>query len=167
ITFPKTVGQLPFYYNQKPSTLHRYVGDSDRALFSFGYGLSYTTFSYSNLKASPSTSSDGRVAITVDVKNTGDVDGEEVAQLYIRDLVSSVTTPVKTLKGFQRVRIGKGETRTVTFLLTGEELSIWNRQMKRVVEPGEFEVMVGGDSDELIRTRFNVSSEIPVRVFIS
>jgi len=166
LTFPKSVGQLPFYYNQKPSTLHRYVGDSDRALFSFGYGLSYSTFAYSNLKATPSASPDGRVEVSVDVRNAGDVDGEEVVQLYIRDLVSSVTTPTKTLKGFQRVRISKGETRTVKFLLTGEELSIWNRQMKRVVEAGEFEIMVGGNSEELVRTRFNVSSEIPVRVFI-
>jgi beta-glucosidase len=163
ITFPKSVGQLPFYYNQKPSTLHRYVGESDNPLYPFGYGLSYTSFAYSNLRVSPETSANGRVEVSVDVKNIGDRDGEEVAQLYVRDVVSSVTTPRKTLKGFQRVMIKKGETRRVSFELTAEDLSIWNRQMKRVVEPGEFEVMVGGNSEELIKSKFRVTSEIEVR----
>jgi beta-glucosidase len=163
ITFPESVGQLPFYYSQKPSTLHRYVGGSDRPLYPFGYGLSYTKFDYSNLRVSPQSTPDGRVEVSVDIKNAGDYDGEEVAQLYIRQQYGSVTTPVKALKGFQRVMVKKGETRRVTFELTPEELSIWNRQMKRVVEPGEFVVMVGGNSEDLIKAKFTVTSEIEVQ----
>jgi beta-glucosidase len=159
ITFPKSVGQLPFYYSQKPSTIHRYVGESDRPLYPFGYGLSYTSFVYANLRVSPETSADGRVEVSVDVTNTGNYDGEEVAQLYIRQLYSSVTTPLKALKGFQRLGLKKGETRKVTFELTQNELSIWNRQMKRVVEPGEFQVMVGGNSEDLIKAKFTVTSK--------
>lgn len=158
ITLPKSIGQLPFYYSQKPSTIHRYIGESDRPLYPFGYGLSYTRFEYSNLTVSPETSSDARFAVSVDVKNTGNHDGEEVAQLYIRDVHSSVTTPLKALKGFHRVFLKKGETRRVAFDLTAEELSLWNREMKRVVEPGEFEVMAGGNSEDLIRAKFAVTS---------
>jgi beta-glucosidase len=160
ITFPKSVGQLPFYYNQKPSTIHRYIGESDKPLYPFGYGLSYSRFAYSNLRVSPEKSADARVAVSVDLKNTGDRDGEEVVQLYVRDIASSVTTPVKTLKGFQRVMLAKGETLRVTFELTADDLSIWNREMKRVVEPGEFEVMVGGNSEDLIKARFTVTSSV-------
>ncbi|MEW6207791.1 MAG: glycoside hydrolase family 3 N-terminal domain-containing protein [Acidobacteriota bacterium] len=160
ITFPKSAGQLPFYYNQKPSTLHRYIGESDRPLYPFGYGLSYTSFTYSNLRVSPEASEDARFEVSVDVKNTGERDGEEVAQLYIRDTHSSVTTPVKTLKGFQRIFLKRGETKRVTFTLTADELSIWNREMKRVVEAGEFQAMVGGNSEDLIRTKFAVTKEV-------
>jgi beta-glucosidase len=158
ITFPKSVGQLPFYYNQKPSTIHRYVGESDRPLYPFGYGLSYTSFAYGNLRVSPETSSQARVEVSVDVRNIGNYDGEEVAQLYVRDVYSSVTTPGKSLKGFHRVFLKRGETRKVTFDLTPDELSIWNREMRRVVERGEFEVMVGGNSTDLIRTKFVITS---------
>jgi beta-glucosidase len=96
----------------------------------------------------------------VDVKNVGNYDGEEVAQLYIRDVSSSVTTPARALKGFQRVFLKKGETRGVIFDLTPDELSIWNREMRRVVEQGEFEAMVGGNSEDLIRTKFVVGRAI-------
>jgi beta-glucosidase len=164
ITFPRSVGQLPFYYGQKPSTIHRYISESDRPLYAFGYGLSYASFEYSNLRVSPERSDDGRVEVSVDVKNVGDYDGEEVAQLYVRDLVSSVTSPVKALKGFQRFLLKKSETRRLVFKLTPDELSIWNRQMKRVVEPGDFEVMVGGNSEDLIKARFTVTAEIDARV---
>ncbi|MGH9764245.1 MAG: glycoside hydrolase family 3 C-terminal domain-containing protein, partial [Blastocatellia bacterium] len=157
ITFPKSVGQLPFYYSQKPSTLHRYVGESDRPLYPFGYGLSYSTFAYSNLRVSPESNADGRVEVSVDVTNTGERPGEEVVQLYVRDLYSSVTTPVKALKGFQRIMLNKGETRRVAFLLTAADLSLWNREMKRVVEPGEFEAMAGGNSEDLLKTKFTVT----------
>jgi beta-glucosidase len=163
VTFPESVGQLPFYYSQKPSTIHRYVAEGDRPLYPFGYGLSYTKFEYSNLRVSPEITPEARVEVSVDIKNTGDYDGEEVAQLYIRQLDSSVTTPVKALKGFQRVAVKKGETRRVTFELTPEELAIWNRRMKRVVEAGEFAVMVGGNSEDLIKARFTVTSEIEVQ----
>lgn len=157
ITFPKSVGQLPMYYNQKPSAIHRYVSESENPLYPFGYGLSYTNFSYDNLRLSAERiRKDGKVTVNVDVTNTGSKDGEEVVQLYINDVYSSVTTPFKTLKGFERVYIGKGETKKVSFTLTSEELSIWNRDMKKVVEPGEFEVMVGGNSQDLVHSKFEV-----------
>lgn len=157
ITFPKSVGQLPIYYNQKPSAIHRYVSESENPLYTFGYGLSYTTFEYSNLALNTKEiKPDGTVKVSVDVKNTGNYDGDEVVQLYINDVYSSVTTPLKTLKGFKRVFIKKGETKHVEFLLTPDELAIWNSDMKHVVEPGEFEVMVGGNLSDVLKTPFTV-----------
>ena len=159
ITVPKSVGQLPIYYNQKPSAIHRYVEESEDPLYHFGYGLSYTTFNYDNLKLSAETiGKDESVEVSVNVSNTGDYDGEEVVQLYINDVYSSVTTPRKALKGFKRVFIKKGETKEVIFELTPEELAIWNRDMKRVVEPGKFQVMVGGNSMDTIKTSFEVTN---------
>lgn len=146
ITVPKSVGQLPIYYNQKPSAIHRYVAESEHPLYRFGFGLSYTKFEYSNLKiSSPAIKANGELKVSVEVKNTGNLDGDEVVQLYLHDIYSSVTTPEKTLKGFKRINIKKGETATVEFTLTRDELSIWNREMKKVVEPGDFEVLVGGN----------------------
>ncbi|NVN19077.1 glycoside hydrolase family 3 [Muricauda sp. HICW] len=157
VTFPKSVGQLPIYYNQKPSAIHRYVSESENPLYTFGHGLSYTTFEYSDIKvATPEIQKDENAIVTVSVKNNGDHDGEEVVQLYINDVYSSVTTPEKTLKGFKRIFIKKGETKEITFILTPEELSLWNKNMENVVEPGEFEVMIGGNSTDLIKTRFTV-----------
>jgi beta-glucosidase len=157
ITFPKSVGQLPIYYNQKPSAIHRYVTESENPLYTFGYGLSYTTFEYSNLSISAKEiNADETIKVSVDVKNTGDYDGDEVVQLYIHDMYSSVTTPLKTLKGFKRVFIKKSETKHIEFTLTPDELALWNREMKRVVEPGEFEVMVGGNSVDLLKVNFKV-----------
>ncbi len=157
ITVPRSVGQLPFYYNQKPSTIHRYVSEKDTPLYPFGFGLSYTKFAYSNLKITNFYKENGIVKVSVDVENVGNFDGEEVVQLYINDLYSSVTTPRKTLKGFKRIQIKKGETKTISFQLTSDELAIWNREMKRVVEPGEFEVMVGGNSVDWIKTKFIIN----------
>ncbi len=155
ITFPKSVGQLPIYYNQKPSAIHKYVSESETPLYPFGFGLSYTKFVYSNLKVSNYKNKIGEVVkVSVDVKNIGGFDGEEVVQLYINDIYSSVTTPKKSLKGFKRILIKKGETKTVTFEVTSDELAIWNRKMKRVVESGEFEVMIGGSSVDLVKTKF-------------
>jgi beta-glucosidase len=157
VTVPKSVGQLPIYYNQKPSAIHKYVSESEHPLYTFGYGLSYTKFEYSNLKiSSPAIKADGELKVSVDVKNTGNLDGDEVVQLYLHDKYSSVTTPAKTLKGFKRLPIKKGATATVEFTLTPDELSIWNREMKRVVEPGDFEVMVGGNSVDVLKTDFKV-----------
>lgn len=159
ITVPKSVGQLPIYYNQKPSAIHKYVAESEHPLYSFGFGLSYTKFEYSNLKISAAEiTPNGELKVSVDVKNTGDRDGDEVVQLYINDVYSSVTTPEKTLKGFKRLNIKKGEIKNVEFTLTPDELSIWNREMKSVVEPGDFEVMVGGNSTDLLKTKFKVSN---------
>jgi beta-glucosidase len=157
ITVPRSVGQLPIYYNQKPSAIHRYVSESQDPLYPFGYGLSYTEFQYSDLKVSPvSIGKDEKVTVNVTVANTGGSDGEEVVQLYINDVYSSVTTPLKTLKGFKRIGLKKGESTTVTFELGPEELAIWNRSMERVVEEGDFEVMVGGNATDVLRARFKV-----------
>jgi beta-glucosidase len=157
ITFPKSVGQIPIYYNQKPSGIHRYVSESEKPLYPFGHGLSYTQFDHSNLRLSADEiSMDDSVIVSLDVENIGSMDGEEVVQLYINDVYSSVTTPKKTLKGFQRIFVKKGEVKTVSITLTPEELSIWNREMKRVVEPGEFEVMIGGNSTDVLKTTFQV-----------
>ncbi len=159
ITVPKSVGQLPIYYNQKPSAIHRYVSESENPLYTFGYGLSYTKFEYSNLKISANEiKPNGEVKVSVDVKNIGNLDGDEVVQLYVNDVYSSVTTPEKTLKGFKRLNIKKGETRTVEFTLTKDELGLYNRQMQFVVEPGDFEVMVGGNSTDVLKTKFKVSN---------
>jgi beta-glucosidase len=157
ITVPKSVGQLPIYYNQKPSAIHKYVAESENPLFNFGFGLSYTKFEYSNLTlSSTEITKNGELKVSVDVKNVGNFDGDEVVQLYINDVYSSVTTPEKTLKGFKRVFIKKGENKRVEFTLTKDELSLWNREMKEVVEPGDFEVMVGGNSVDLIKNKFKV-----------
>jgi beta-glucosidase len=150
ITFPRSTGQIPYYYNHKPSSRHIYVDEDSTALYAFGHGLSYSTFAYSGLRISPlRMRANGIATITVTVKNTGNVEGTEVAQLYVRDVVSSVTTPVLSLKGFSRVDLKPGESRMVTFKLNAAELAVWNRQMKHVVEPGEFKIMVGSASDDI------------------
>jgi beta-glucosidase len=157
ITFPKTVGQLPIYYNQKPSAIHRYVSEDQDPLYPFGHGLSYTKFEYENLQLSPSQiTPDEEIRVSVEVRNIGDYDGEEVVQLYINDVYSSVTTPLKTLKGFERIKLKKGEKTTVVFTLTPEELTLWNAEMEELVESGEFEVMIGGNSRDLLRSKFTV-----------
>jgi beta-glucosidase len=151
VTFPKTVGQIPFNFPTKPNA--QWEGEKTRvngALYYFGHGLSYTTFSYSNLKISPSRQTPrGNVSVSFDVKNTGAREGDEVVQLYTRDLVSSVTTYEKNLRGFERVRLKPGETKTVTFTLTPADLSLWDRRMRFVVEPGEFKVMIGSSSEDI------------------
>ena len=150
MTFPRSEGQIPFYYNHKPSSGHRYVDEKDTPLFSFGHGLSYTHFDYSDLKVEPATIRIGASAdIRVTITNSGSVAGSEVAQLYVRDVVSSVTTPQMALKGFGRVTLGPGESHTVHFHLGPDQLALWNREMKRVVEPGEFKLMVGSSSADI------------------
>lgn len=151
VSFPRSVGQLPIYYNRKPTTKRGYLFSTTEPLFPFGHGLSYTTFKYSNLKiTSPKIKPNGNTTVTVEITNTGKVRGDEVAQLYLRDEVSSVTRPVKELKDFARVSIGPGETRTVTFNITAEKLQFYDREMRRVIEPGTFQVMVGGNSVNLL-----------------
>jgi len=157
ITVPRSVGQLPDYYYQKPSAKREYLGTTTQPLFPFGWGLSYTTFKYANVQATPGTiGTEGQAQVSVDVTNTGAVRGDEVVQLYIRDEVSSVTRPVKELRGFQRITLDPGETRTVHFTLGPAELSFLNRDMRRVVEPGTFRIMVGGNSVDLIETKLEV-----------
>ncbi|MCB0687191.1 MAG: glycoside hydrolase family 3 C-terminal domain-containing protein [Saprospiraceae bacterium] len=157
ITFPRSVGQLPIYYNQKPSAIHRYVTESQDPLYPFGYGLSYTKFSYDHLTFTRKTISPrDTLTVSVEVTNAGERDGEEVVQLYINDLYSSVTTPRKTLKGFERISLKKGEKKVVTFYLGPEELAIWDKNMQHRVEPGDFEVMVGGNAQDLLHGTFTV-----------
>ncbi|HEU4960977.1 MAG TPA: glycoside hydrolase family 3 N-terminal domain-containing protein [Sphingomonas sp.] len=158
VTFPKSVGQLPMFYNYKPSAHRGYVIGDNGPLFPFGYGLSYSTFTMSPPRLSAATiGTAGSVDVSVDVTNTSSRAGAAVVELYIHDVVSSVTQPVKELKGFRRVALAPGERKTVTMTLTPRELSLWNRDMKRVVEPGEFEVMTGPSSAELQTTTLTVT----------
>lgn len=157
VSFPRSAGQLPVYYNQKPTAKRGYLFSTVKPLFPFGYGLSYTTFKYSNLKITKSKiKSNEETTITVEVTNTGKVRGDEVAQMYIRDEISSATRPIKELKGFTRISIQPGETKTITFTITPENLQFYNREMKRVVEPGKFRIMVGGNSIDLTNAELEV-----------
>ncbi len=157
ITVPRSTGQLPDYYYQKPSAKREYLGSTVLPLFPFGWGLSYSIFKYANVRATPdSIGPQGRTTVSVDVTNSGAVRGDEVVQLYIRDDVSSVTRPVKELRGFRRITLNPGETKTVEFTVGPEELSFLNRDMHRVVEPGTFTIMVGGNSIDLTNTKLNV-----------
>jgi len=152
VTFPRSVGQLPVYYNYKPSCQGRYVDQDRTPLFPFGHGLSYTTFTYANLRITPLIAQIvDTITVQVEVTNTGLRAGDEVVQLYIHDVVSSVTTPVKSLKGFTRVHLQAGKTTTVTFQLTPEQLAIVDRTGQWTVEPGEFEIIVGGNSDGAVQ----------------
>jgi beta-glucosidase len=147
ISIPRSVGHIPCYYNYKPSARRGYLFDDVSPLYAFGYGLSYTQFEFSNLKLEKDTiKTKGSTRVSVDVTNTGKVAGDEVVQMYIRDCVSSVTRPVKELKGFQRITLKPGQTQTVSLDITPEHLAFYNIDMKYVVEPGEFEVMVGSSS---------------------
>ena len=157
VTIPRSVGQLPMFYDFKPSAHRGYLFDTTAPLYPFGYGLSYTTFDI----GAPQLSSDhigidGSVTVRVLVRNTGGRAGDETVQLYVHQLVGSVTRPVKELKAFERVSIAAGETRTVTFPLTPETFRMWNIDMQRVVEPGAFEVMVGPDSAHLKTTLLHI-----------
>lgn len=159
MSFPQSVGQLPIYYSRKPSAARASVDGTPDPLYPFGYGLSYTTFEYSDLAVSnsePTKKED--ITISLNVKNSGEVAGTEIVQLYIRDKVSSVTTPVLSLKGFSKIYLEPGEEQRVEMKLTPEHLSLINRKMKRVTEPGEFEIMVGSSSADIrLRTTINVT----------
>jgi beta-glucosidase len=147
VTFPRSVGQLPAYYNRKPTARRGYLFTSKEPLFPFGFGLSYTTFNYSKVKVSPAQiRPQDQTRVSVTVSNIGKRAGDEIVQLYIRDLVSSVTRPVMELKDFKRVSLAAGESKTVEFIITPDKLSFLNLNMKTVVEPGWFDVMVGTSS---------------------
>lgn len=157
VSFPRSAGQLPIYYNSKPSARRGYLFSTTEPLFPFGFGLSYTTFSYANLKiVKPKINSDEETTATFDVTNTGRVRGDEIAQMYIRDETSSVTRPVKELKDFARITLEPNETKQITFKITPPKLAFYNRQMQRVVEPGTFQIMVGGSSANLINQQLEV-----------
>ena len=160
ITFPKSVGQIPVFYNRKNTRFKSYLFVDSKPLFPFGFGLSYTTFKYNNLKISnPAINPDQETEVRVEVTNTGDVTGDEVVQMYIRDLISSVTRPVMELKGFKRITLEPGETKTVTLSITPEKLQFYDINMKRVVEPGEFEIMVGTSSVEYLTAKLLVKKQ--------
>src|SRR5262249_33634385 len=142
LTIARSLGQLPMYYNQKPTAHRGYLFDTTQPLFPFGFGLSYTTFEIGAPQLSAATIKAGEpVNVTVSVKNTGKVAGDEVVQLYLHDVVSSVTRPTKELKGFRRVTLAPGESKTVQFTLDRDAFALWNQEMKRVVEPGAFAIM--------------------------
>ena len=147
ISFPRSVGQLPLYYNRKPTARRGYLFANREPLFPFGFGLSYTTFAYSNLKVNPARiGAAGETKVSVTVTNTGKRAGDEIVQLYIRDLVSSVTRPIMELKDFKRISLAAGESKTVEFVITPDKLSFLDVNMKSVVEPGWFDIMVGTSS---------------------
>jgi beta-glucosidase len=157
ITFPRHVGQLPVWYGRKPTSFRNYLDRTREPLWAFGHGLSYTTFEYAGLAVTPGQIGPaGTATVKVTVKNTGKVAGDEVVQLYLHDQIASVTRPRRALKGFQRVTLKPGESREVSFALTPDELSFVGEDMKRVVEPGTFEVFVGGRPDALTSAKLEV-----------
>ncbi len=169
-TFPRSVGQIPIYYSHKNTGRplgnsegkfekfrSNYIDERNEPLYPFGYGLSYTSFKYDNLKlSSERLEENGTLEVSVTIQNTGNYDGKEVVQLYIRDLVGSITRPVKQLKGFQKIELKKGETKTVIFKLTVEDLKFYNYDLEFVAEPGEFEIFVGTNSEETLKSKFEL-----------
>ena len=168
-TFPKNVGQIPLYYNHlntgRPLEAGKwfskfrsnYLDIDNDPLYPFGYGLSYTTFRYGDLQLSNNSMNEkGKITASVTVTNTGNYDADEIVQMYIRDMVGSVARPVKELKGFERIHLKKGESRTVSFDITAEQLKFYNSALNCVCEPGEFEVMVGGNSRDVQTKKFSL-----------
>jgi len=169
-TYPQNVGQIPLFYNHKNTGRplgegrwfekfrSNYLDVSNDPLYPFGYGLSYTTFSYSDVKlSSTAINSNGQLTASVTVTNTGKTDGAEVVQLYIRDIVGSVTRPVKELKGFEKVFLKAGESKTVSFKITPELLKFYNYDLQYVFEPGDFNVMIGGNSRDVKSAKFTLN----------
>jgi beta-glucosidase len=167
MTFPRSVGQVPLFYYEKntgrpiylPSDKYKskYLDSPNEPLYPFGYGLSYTEFKYSGLVlSSPQMKKGKTIQATVTVTNTGNRTGEEVVQLYIRDLIGSVTRPVKLLKGFQKISLAPGETMNISFTIDEEMLSFWRHDMTFGTEEGDFKVMVGGSSSDLLQASFSL-----------
>jgi len=162
VSIPKSVGQSPVYYNHWWPNRRDYVEETSAPLYAFGHGLSYTTFDYSDLKILQSgNAANTTIEVSVEVSNTGERDGDEVVQLYLSDVVSSVVTPVKQLREFERVHLAKGESKTVTFNLTHSELALFDAEMNHVAEAGEFEVQLGASSQDIrLKKRFELSESI-------
>ncbi len=166
VSFPRNVGQIPLYYNHKNTGrpieednkyTSKYLDVSNEPLYPFGYGLSYTEFEYSNLKLSKNEINlDDSLTVKVEVQNTGEYEGEEIVQLYTRDLVGSVTRPVKELKGFRKIKLEPGEKEKVKFTITSNDLKFYNANMDFVAEKGDFKVFVGPNSQELLEEKFKL-----------
>lgn len=173
MSFPRSVGQVPIFYNEKSTGrpfdpqskwTSKYIDEENSPQWPFGFGLSYTSFEYSQPvaktipppQAGTKTSQRLLAELSVTVTNTGSRAGEEVVQLYVRDLVASVTRPVKELKGFQKIMLQPGESRNLTFTLTKKELGFYKKDMSFGTEPGEYELMVGGNSRDLKSVRINL-----------
>ena len=168
VTFPKTIGQIELNFPFKPGSHAGQPGDGPNgygktavygALYPFGYGLSYTTFGYSNLIVKPETGrTQGNIQVSVDVSNTGSLAGDEVVQLYMKDLYSSVTVYESQLRGFERVHLEPGETKTVRFTLKPSDLELLNKNMEWVVEPGDFQICIGSSSEDIrLKEMFTLS----------
>jgi beta-glucosidase len=167
MTFPRSVGQVPVFYNEKstgrpfdPNSkwTSKYIDTPNAPLFPFGFGLSYTTFSYGEPVADKAVFKKGqKIKVSVKLSNTGSRAGEEVVQLYVRDLVASATRPVKELKGFEKVMLKPGETREVTFTLGEQELGFYRKDMTFGAEAGEFDIMIGGNSADLKKIRVRLT----------
>jgi beta-glucosidase len=167
VTFPRSVGQIPIYYNHKNTGrpakendkyTSKYLDSPVSPLYPFGYGLSYTTFDYMNIRTDKSKiSKSDSLAVLIDVSNAGSIAGEEVVQLYIHDEVRSVTPAVKELKGFKKIKLSPGETKTIKFIITPQMLSFLDVHLNRIVEPGTFDIMIGGNSVDVLTTSFEVT----------
>lgn len=168
-TFPRNVGQIPLYYNHKNTGRphsgragyekfrSNYMDVSNKPLYPFGYGLSYTTFTYGDIKLDKNSMTDKQtIKASIEVKNIGNFDGEEVVQLYIRDLVGNETHPVKELKGFQKIQLKKGESKTVEFIISVEDLKFYNSNLQFIAEKGDFDVMIGGNSEDVKKASFTL-----------
>jgi beta-glucosidase len=167
MSFPQNVGQIPVYYNHKntgrPLTgkwfakfQSNYIDVVNEPLYPFGFGLSYTKFEYGDVKVSSNTlKGNQKLTVTVNVKNTGTVTGKEVVQLYIRDIVGSITRPVQELKGFNKIELAAGESKNVSFEITPELLKFYNANLKFDWESGDFEIMVGSNSKEVKTVKIN------------
>ena len=167
VSFPRAVGQEPLYYNQKSTgrpyspihvTYSAYTDEERDALYPFGFGLSYTSFEYGDVNlSSEKMDSEGSIEVSVSLTNTGKVEGKEVVQLYLRDLVGSLTRPIKELKGFQMVTLAPGESRNVKFTITDKMLQFYTAEGIWASEPGDFEVFVGGNSRDLKKATFTLT----------
>jgi len=171
MTFPRSVGQVPIFYNHKPSggrsNWHGdYVELSTKPLYCFGHGLSYTQFEYSDLSIEPrQVHTDGQVTIRAQIANVGHVAGDEVVQLYIRDQVASIPRPVQELKAFARITLAPGETRTVEFVMPMAQLAFHNQTMQLVVEPGTIQVMVGSSAKDIrLNDAFEIGGREPLPI---
>ena len=167
MTFPRTLGQVPIFYYEKntgrpiylenPKYKSRYIDCPNDPLYPFGFGLSYTTFAYSDIKLSSNElTSDGEIEASVNVTNTGGVNGEEVVQCYVRDLVGSVTRPVKELKGFEKISLKAGQSKVITFKISPEMLAFYRADMTYGSEPGDFKLFIGGNSRDVKETEFKL-----------